>query len=661
MAKATKGDDELLKLVRKRFTEGVDYDRRNRDAGLEDLKFMTGEQWDESVEAARLKAGRPCLKINTLPTFVAQVAGDVRINRPAIRVRPAEDADKDLASVREGLIRAIERDSDAQAVYARAATDQIACGIGNFRIGLEYADDSGFDRDIRIRSIPNPFAVVWDPAISDPTGRDARWCFVEEIMPKEEFEAAYPDAMGSLTAELKVPLEAENWMTRETVRVVEYWEVKERPLKLSLLESGAVVEGDQIPEGEAIVQERQGRRRTVCMYLMTGHTILEGPVEFPISRIPIFRVPGWEVLVGDDRRRWGLIRFAKDPARMKNYQRSVAVESMGLAPRAVWLAQARSVDGLEDDFRNANKSGDPLLIYNNNTEPPERIAPPPFPAALMQDAALHAQDIKDVTGLHDASLGAKSNETSGKAIMARQREGDVATYIYHDNLRAAIRECGRVANELIPIVYDTARTVRVLGEDETQKVQRVNDPNDPASVDMSRGRYDIVIETGPSYSTKRVEAAESMMQFVQAVPGAAQIAGDLIAKSQDWPMADAIADRLRKALPPNLASEENDEKTPEQMQQMQAAAQQQQQAQAMQMADAQAEIRKKTADAAKAEAEAGKAQLELSQMSGQLQVVVQAQVANILQGLGVIPPQQAPGPDMASQGMTAQGQGFPAP
>lgn len=661
MAKAKRDDDALLATIRKRFSEGVDYDRRNRDAGLEDLKFMTGEQWDETVEAARMAAGRPCLKINTLPAFVAQVAGDVRINRPAIRVRPAEDADKDLAEVREGLIRAIERDSDAQSVYASAATSQIACGIGNFRLALEYADDSGFDRDIRIKHIANPFAVVWDPAMTDPTGRDARWCFVEDLIPKDEFEAAYPDANGSLTAELKVPLEAENWMTRDTVRVAEYWEVKEQPLKLALLEGGAVVEADQVPEGVQPLQTRVGRRLSVCMYLVTGHAILEGPIEYPISRIPIFRVPGWEVLVGDDRRRWGLIRFVKDPVRMRNYQRSVAVESMGLAPRAVWLAEARSVDGVEDDFRAANRTGDPLLVYNNGANPPQRVDPPQLPSALFQDAQLHAQDIKDVTGIHDASLGAKSNETSGKAILARQREGDVATYIYHDNLRSAIRECGKVANELIPVVYDTARTIRILGEDETQKVQKVNDPNDPASIDIARGRYDIAIETGPSYSTKRVEAAESMMQFVQAVPGAAQIAGDLIAKSQDWPMADAIAERLRKSLPPQLVSDANDEKTPEQMQAEQAAAQQQQQAQAVQMAGIQAEIRKKTADATKAEAEAGKAQLELSQMSGQLQQVVQAQVANILQGLGVIPPQQAPGPDMASQGMTAQGQGFPAP
>lgn len=661
MAKAKRDDAALLATIRKRFSEGVDYDRRNRDAGLDDLKFTTGEQWDKSVEDARLKAGRPCLTINTLPAFVAQVAGDVRINRPAIRVRPAEDADKDLAEVREGLIRAIERDSDAQSVYASAATSQIACGIGNFRLALEYADDSGFDRDIRIKHIANPFAVVWDPAMTDPTGRDARWCFVEDLIPKDEFEAAYPDANGSLTAELKVPLEAENWLTLDTVRVAEYWEVKEQPLKLALLEGGAVVEASQVPEGVQPLQTRVGRRLSVCMYLVTGHAILEGPIEYPISRIPIFRVPGWEVQVGDDRRRWGLIRFVKDPVRMRNYQRSVAVESMGLAPRAVYLAEARSVDGVEDDFRNSNKSGDPLLIYNSGTNPPQRIDPPQLPAALFQDAQLHAQDIKDVTGIHDASLGAKSNETSGKAILARQREGDVATYIYHDNLRSAIRECGKVANELIPVVYDTARTIRILGEDETQKVQKVNDPNDPASVDMARGRYDIAIETGPSYSTKRVEAAESMMQFVQAVPGAAQIAGDLIAKSQDWPMADAIAERLRKSLPPQLVSDANDEKTPEQMQAEQAAAQQQQQAQAVQMAGVQAEIRKKTADAARAEAEAGKAQLELSAMSGQLQQAAIAQAVNILQGRGVVQPQPVPGPDMASQGMTAQGQGFPAP
>jgi hypothetical protein len=597
--------EEFLREARERFQEGVDYDRENREEAQTDLKFLAGEQWEPEDVTAR--AGRPCLTINQLPQFVAQVVGDIRINRPAIKARPAEDADKDLASIREGLIRAIEHDSKAQQVYSAAGQAQVACGIGNFRVALEYASDEVFERNIRIKSIHNPFAVVWDTGITDPTGADAGWCFVAEDIPRKVFEARYPDKKAAeLGQDYIDELARDGWMTRDVVRVSEYWIMKERPAQIALLQDGSVKE---LPKDEARRQAmlpmvarngsgalmvRKTTRKVACMYLITGHDILEDPVEYPLSRIPIFRVPGWEVNTGERTIRFGLVRFAKDAQRLKNYWRSVAAEKLALAPRQQFLVH-ESQAGDADEFRNAANNGDTVLSWSG-PQPPVRLDPPPIEAALLQEAALNAQDMKDVTGLHDASLGAKSNETSGRAIMARQREGDVASYIYHDNLKSAIAECGRVVNDLIPITYDTARTIRVLGEDEQQRVQRVNDPMDPDSVDLAKGKYDIVVETGPSYSTKRVEAAESMMQFVQAVPGAAQVASDLIAKAQDWPLADEIAERLKKALPPGFADEDDPQKmTPEQQQAKQQAMQQAEAAQAMQMQGAQLELAEKDA------------------------------------------------------------------
>jgi hypothetical protein len=590
--------DGFLQEARERYQEAVDFDRENRDAGIEDAEFASGKQWDEADERRRIEAGRPCLKVNTLPQFIAQIVGDIRINRPAIRVRPAEDADKDLADVREGLIRQIERQSGAQQVYSAAAQDQVTGGIGNFRVNIEYAADDTFERDIAIKRIPDPFAVAWDPLMLDPTGADARYCFVEDQMPRKAFEKAYPDAHPS---ELQV--REHGWISVDSVKVTEYWLVKNRPVELGLTFDGQVLEVGKDTDRTQLQATRKGSKRSVCMYLITGHAILEGPYELPVSRIPIFRVPGWEMQVGSKKSRWGLVRFAKDPARLRNYWRSVAAETLALAPRAQWLINTGS-GGMNpdsaDEFRENATSGDTVLEYQGQ-QPPQRIDPPPFPAALVQEAALNAQDIKDVTGLHDASLGARSNETSGKAILARQKEGDVASFIYHDNLHAAIREAGKVVNELIPVVYDTARTIRIVGEDESTKVMQVNAPG---AVNLQQGKYDIVVEAGPSYSTKRQEASESMMQFVQAVPPAAQVAADLIAKAQDWPMADMIAKRLKAALPPQITDDDDEEQTPEQMQAKQAAAMQaQQQAQMQQqaamlgMAEQEAKVMKLRADA----------------------------------------------------------------
>lgn len=643
MAKLPKGyenEHEFLTEARERFQEGVDSDRLNRDAAMDDLEFLSGNQWDPTVQAARIKAGKPCLTINRLPQFVAQVVGDIRINRPGIKVRPAEDGDEDVAELRQDLIRSIEHASKAQSVYANAGTSQVACGIGQFRVAVEYVSDDVFDRDICVRAIPNPFAVVWDAMTAEQTGRDARFVFVEDEMPRKVFNEKYPDQQpNELGTEVGATLNRNGWASRDTVRVCEYWLMKDTPAVFALLQSGRVVEVVEYPDapegyvevirtgkkesykpleepvqpnsdGEPTV--RKSTRKSACMYIITGHAILEGPFEFPISRVPIFRVPGWELNVGAKIIRFGLIRFAKDPQRLMNFWRSISAELLAQAPRAQWLINERS-EGDSDDFRAAATSGAAVLSYSGSVAP-QRIDPPAFPNAVIQEANLNAQDMKDVTGLHDASLGAQSNETSGKAIMARDRQGDVATYIYPDNLKAAIGEAGRVINELIPSVYDTARTIRVLGEDETPKQRRINDPEHANSMDITVGKYDVVVDAGPSYSTKRVEAAESMMQFVQAIPSAAGVAGDLIAKAQDWPMAEEIGKRLKKMLPPGMVEPEEGEEPkqpdPAQMAQMQMA----QHAAELGLQGQEAQVRKAQADADLAQAAAYKAQFELDAM-----------------------------------------------
>jgi hypothetical protein len=604
-------DDEaaFIKEARERFQSGVDFDRMNRDQGLEDLKFLAGEQWDP--DAIALRQGRPMLTINTLPQHVAQVVGDLRINPPAIKVRPSKGGTKDLAEVREGLIRAIEQESDAQGVYISAGTNQTACGIGNFRVGLKYETEDGFDRDITIEHIPNAFAVVWDPKSTERTGKDASWCFVDDEMPRKAYEKRY-GTVG--ISGLEVPLHDLNgWFQTDSVRVTEYWIVKETPVELALLDSGDVVDADKVPKGAKVVRKRKSERKSACVYLINGVEILEGPIELPINRLPILRVQGWEVVVGTRRIRWGLVRMARDAQRLKNYWRSVSAEMLALAPKGKWLLQEQQ-DGEQDEFRDAVTADDPVLTYSGQVKP-EYIGPPTLNSAVLQESALNAQDIKDVTGQHDASLGAKSNETSGKAIMARQREGDTATYIYVDNLHAAIEAAGDVIDQLIPKIYDTAREVRILGEDMATKVQAINDPANPDSLDINQGRYDVVVEAGPSYATKRIEASESMMQFVQAVPSAAQVSGDLIAQAQDWPMADKIAERLKATLPPQVLMASGDEQTPEEQQRVQQAQQMAVQQSQMQQQHGQLTLQELDAKVKKTQAEANHRQAEADRLS----------------------------------------------
>lgn len=590
--------EAFLSDMREEFDADASYDRLNREAALEDLKFVAGDQWDPLVLADRTGKGRPCLTINVLPQFIGQVIGDRRINNTSIKVRPKNNATVEQAEIRAGIIKSIEAYSRADRVYDAVCEDQVTCGISNFRIDLDYAENDVFEQDIFIRHIPNPLAVVWDRMSIDSTGRDARHCFVQDTMPRKEYDRRFPkypcpSALGD--GLISENILVGGWFDKDVVRITEYWKLVDKPRTVALMIDGDVVDVTDLPQ-EQYQQKlwldpqtnqpriRKTTRTYAQMHLVTGFAILEGPYEVPLTRLPIIKVEGRVVRVGNDRVRYGLVRFAKDAQRLKNYWRSISAETLAMAPKSQWIAPADAVEGKEDEFRKNHLSGDPLLIFNKNASmPPQRMDPPGIPAAVLQEAAMNQQDIKDTTGIQDASLGTRSNEVSGKAIQARQREGDVATVIYHDNLNESIMEGGDVINQLIPIAYDTVRTLRIIGADDKEKLVVVNNENDHESPNITSGKYDVSIETGPSYTTQRQEAADSMMQAIQVAPNLMQIAGDLIVKAQDWPGAQEIGERLKKTIPANLLSDDDPEKQkpdPEALKQ-QAMAQQAQEAQMM--------------------------------------------------------------------------------
>lgn len=575
--------EDFLAEMRKEYQADVEFDRLNREAALDDKKFSAGEQWDPLVLEQR--KGLPCLVINNIPQFTAQLVGDWRESRKAIKVVPSNDEDQDVASVRGDLIRAIEMQSRADRVYDSAFESLVQCGDGDFRVSVEYARDDVFDQDIFIRPIEDCLGVVWDRFSVDPTGRDARRVFVDDKIPKSEFKAKYPneDPTELQSDTFMRNLSIDGWVDQDAYRITEYWRLVERQRLMGLFSDGRVFElnadnlEDIIEKHGSPVKTRMAWCTYAQMHLVTGFCILNGPYEYRLNRVPIIRMSGRIVNVGGRRIRYGLVRFMKDPVRLKNFWRSVAAEQLGYAPKAQWIAPESAVEGREDVFRKAHLSRDPLIIYNDGAEaPPQRLDPPAPQAALLNEAQVNAQDMKDVTGIHDASLGIRSNEISGRAIQARQREGDIASLTFYDNANASVLEAGDVINQLIPQIYDGTRVIRTIGEDETMKFRRINDPMDPNSIDLSVGMFDVALSTGTSYSTRRVEAAQAMMDAIQVWPNLMQVAGDLVAKAQDWPGADKLAERLKKTIPPQFLSDEERQAegagpgvSPEQMQQIQ--------------------------------------------------------------------------------------------
>jgi len=635
-----KQHEELIATARKRLAEAYDAETDNRKMAEDDLRFLVGDQWPQQVREAREAENKPCLTINALPQYSRQVTGQIRALNPAVKVLPADKtAQVEVADIYEGLIRQIEYHAGAEYIYEAAGESAAQCGIGNWRILADYCDGDTFDQEIKIARISNPFAVFWDPNARETTREDAGYCFILSNIPRETFKEEYPDAAEVDISNDHDPDTFVHWTTGEHVVVGEYFWKEFKEHKVGLTPDGQVIRDPKPPMNYE--KTRTVRVPVVKWVKMTGQEVLEGPKEFPSRYIPVVAVTGEEISLGEKLYRSSVIRFAKDAQQLYNFARSAQAELVSLQPKAPYVGTLKQFQGVEKFWNEANLSNRPYLPYNADEKapgPPQRQTPPLSSSGLMAEMQLAAEDMKRTTGIYDASLGAKSNETSGVAIRQRQMESQNSTSIYADNVIKGVFHTGRIIVDMIPRIYDTRRVIRILGEDDEEKMVEINQvyqtiQGEFAVNDMTAGKYDVRLQVGPNYATKRQEASEGMMQFIQAVPQAAALTADLVAKAQDWPDADKFAERLK---PPGVGDDENEQVAmlQQQIMQMQQAMEQMQQAPEMQKA--QAEVALKSAQAEKAGAEATAQQIENMVASGQMNAVisqlVQAEVMRALQG-----------------------------
>jgi hypothetical protein len=584
-----RNEADFLATARARFKQAIDATSLSRQSELDDLRFAAGSpdngfQWPDQIRNARISdtnGARPCLTINKLPQHIRQVTNDQRQNRPSIKVIPVDDeSDVEVAEVFNGIIRHIEVNSDADVAYDTACENQVTIGEGYFRVLTDYCDEMSFDQDLKIERIRNSFSVYMDPLIQDPCGSDQQWCFISDSIPMTEFERLYPKAQAANFDQQGMGDDVLQWIMEDTVRVAEYFCFENVEKKLYLWSNGEItLEGDPIPlgvmVGEKPVKERTTTLKKVVWTVINGVEILKER-EWLGTYIPVIRVVGNEydyegrIIVS------GIVRNAKDAQRMYNYWTSQEAELLALAPKAPFIMAAGQVEGFEDKWANANTTNYAYLEYNPLSEegtivpPPQRVQPPMPSAGILQAKMGAADDIKSTTGQYNASLGQQSNETSGKAIMARQTESDVGTFHYIDNLSRAIRQCGRVLIDLIPKIYNTRRVARIIGEDgQTDRV--VIDPQqeapfqeieqDDAIVKIynpSIGKYDVTVIVGPGFNSRRQEALEAMSMLVQSNPQLWQVIGDLLVKNMDWPGAAEMSDRIKRTIPPEIVGNGDD-------------------------------------------------------------------------------------------------------
>lgn len=597
-------DDHRDKLaeMRHRYTMAVSAYSDSREDELDDLRFMAGSpdnqwQWPAdvlqtrgSVQGQTINA-RPCLTINKLPQHVRMVTNEQRQNRPSGKVIPADDnADVQVAAIYDGMVRHIEYMSDADVAYDTACENQVTYGEGYIRILTEYCDENSFDQDLRIGRVRNSFSVYMDPMSQDPTGADAEFCFITEDLTKEEYEREYPNAapLSSMLASGVGDQYLSQWLDENTIRIAEYFYYTHKKETLNLYPGnnsffeGSPEDKDMKRMGVKPIRSRQVDRKKVMWMKTNGFEVLQEQ-EWAGKWIPVVRVIGNEFEVEGQIYISGLVRNAKDAQRMYNYWTSQEAEMLALAPKAPFIGYGGQFEGYEMQWKTANTTNWPYLEVNPDVTDgagavlplPQRAAPPLPQTGLIQAKMGASEDIKSTTGQYDASLGVGGNERSGRAILAREKQGDTGTYHYVDNLARAIRHITRQLVDMIPKIYDTERIARIVGIDGEVDMVKIN-PEQPEPVKEIRdmdtgiliekiynpgvGKYDVVVTTGPSYMTKRQESMDAMSQILQGNPQLWSVAGDLFVKNMDWPGAQELAARLAKTIDPKLL--ENGDKDP---------------------------------------------------------------------------------------------------
>ena len=604
--------------MRARLKQAMDVYSDSRQDELEDLRFFAGSpdnqfQWPQDVLATRGSVqgqtlnARPCLTINKLPQHVRQVTNDQRQNRPSGKVIPADDkADIEVADVFDGIVRHIEYISDADVAYDTACENQVTFGEGYIRILTEYCDENTFDQDIKIGRIRNSFSVYMDPLIQDPCGADAKWCFITDDIRKDEYEQMFPDAtpVTTLMSQGVGDPNLTQWLMDDTIRIAEYFYVDSERKTLNLYPGNVTAfEGSREDKqmksmGISPMRSREADRRVIKWVKTNGYEVLEER-EWPGKWIPVVRIVGNEFEVEGKIIVSGLVRNAKDAQRMYNYWTSQEAEMLALAPKAPFIGYGGQFEGYEHQWKTANTNNWPYLEVNPDVTDgngqvlplPQRAMPPMAQQGLISAKMGASDDIKSTTGQYDPSLGASSNERSGRAIMARQQQSDTGTYHYVDNLARGVRHITRQIIDLIPKIYDTERIARIIGLDGETGMAKIN-PMQPEPVrkvmdengividkiyNPSVGKYDVKVTTGPSYMTKRQEAMDAMSQILQGNPQLWAVAGDLFVKNMDWPGAQEMAERLRKTIDPKILEDQDDPALQAANQQMEAMQQQIQQ------------------------------------------------------------------------------------
>jgi len=581
-----KKNEKLLKEIRDNFQYALDAWGDIREEAKKDMRYVAGDPWDPAERAARNDPAskRPCLTFDELTQYVNQLINQVRQNPIAVKVSPKGNGATDqTAEMRQGMIRAIEYKSKAQAAYISAFENAAQRSYGFFAISTDYVSENSFDQEIKVRRIPNPDSVLIDPDCKEADCSDMGFGFILDNIQREDYEDKYPNAeIKSFTPEMEK--DYPDWIKADSIQVAEYWKVNKSYRTLMLLdEQGTTAfldeyEGAKLGGSEVVMKDgkrfpvlnyRKCETRKVCQYITNGVEILEEN-DWAGKWIPIVPVLGKELYVdkgsGSKRVLLSLIRMARDPFMMYCWLRSNEAEEGSMTPKTPFICYEGQLEGHEEEWQRVTKEPLAFLqvkpVIDGATQavlplPARQPFQPNFAAyEIVCEAARRA--IQAAMGISPLPTAAqRQNEKSGIALQRINQQEQIGSFHFIDNYKRSIEHAGRIYDDLIPHIYDTARDVHIRKPDESAKTIKLNqayqDEGKDVHYDTSVGEHEVTISTGPSYDSQR-EAVADFAETLASTPLFPRIADLIIRLRNLGPLGDEMADRV---TPPEFAKDGN--------------------------------------------------------------------------------------------------------
>jgi Phage P22-like portal protein len=569
-------DDEVWKECSERLRRAVEAEGENRSQGVKALEFRDGHQWPDDLYNQRKIDKRPSLTINHTNTFCRRVVNNMRQQRPRIKVHPVgEGADIEVAKVIEGIIRHIENISSASVAYDTGGESAVNIGWGYARILTEYIDEKSREQEIKIAPVRNTFTGYIDPSAQLPDGSDMEWFIFTQKMKRAEYNRLYPKADNREFQHTGLGDDMTDWETKDEIRLAEYFRIAKTTATLHYMSNGMNLWADEITKlgaelAAAKVTEignRKSYKREIQWFRVNGSKVVEKRT-LPGRWIPVVRFEGNVLDLNGRIQRKGMVADLMDPARMFNYWRTKQTEVLALTPISSYVGAAGSFTG-HGEWATANQKPHAYLEYEVVTieqpdgsktpiPPPQRSPPIQVPAGFSEAAQSAQQDLMAVAGMpHEPGADTPGAVVSGVALRKRQALSDIGHFQYYDNQTQAIAQIGRICLDYIPVYLSTERMQRILGDDGVPSMVKINEKTAESKVknDLTVGRYDVVMDTGPGYQTKREEAAETMVDLLKITPLAeivAKVGADLAIRAIDAPYMDELADRIMGQTPEGL-------------------------------------------------------------------------------------------------------------